>query len=127
MDGAVESSHKAFESYRKVNPHKRAQLLISWHQLILRHREDIAIILTYETGKPLAESQAEIDYATGFTWWFSAEAERIQGSVFTPSAPNRRTFVIKQPIGVTVSLVPWTSPSPWSCARPGPPSRPDAP
>jgi succinate-semialdehyde dehydrogenase / glutarate-semialdehyde dehydrogenase len=110
VDGAVKSSHRAFESYRKVNPHKRAQLLMSWHQLILHHRDDIATILTYESGKPLAESQAEIDYATGFTWWFSAEAERIQGNVFTPSAPNRRTFVIKQPIGVTVALVPWNFP-----------------
>jgi acyl-CoA reductase-like NAD-dependent aldehyde dehydrogenase len=106
----VQSSYNAFESYRKVNPHKRAQLLMSWHQLILHHRDDIATILTYESGKPLAESQAEIDYATGFTWWFSAEAERIQGSVSTPSAPNRRTFVIKQPIGVAVALVPWNFP-----------------
>lgn len=83
---------------------------MSWHQLILHHRDDIAKILTYETGKPVAESQAEIDYATGFTWWFSAEAERVQGCVFTPSAPDRRTFVIKQPIGVAVALVPWNFP-----------------
>ncbi len=110
VDAAAESAYNAFGIYKKANPRRRAQLLMSWHQLILHHRDDIAKILTYETGKPLAESQGEIDYATGFTWWFSAEAERIQGSVFTPSAPNRRTFVIKQPIGATVALVPWNFP-----------------
>jgi succinate-semialdehyde dehydrogenase / glutarate-semialdehyde dehydrogenase len=83
---------------------------MAWHNLILSHRDDIAQILTHETGKPLAEAQAEIDYATGFTWFFSGEADRIHGTVFTPAAPNRRTFVIKQPIGVAVALVPWNFP-----------------
>ena len=110
VDAAVRSSYNAFTAYKKVHPRKRAQLLMSWHHLILHHRDDIAKILTYETGKPLAESQAEIDYATGFTWWFSGEAERIQGSVFVPSAPQRRIFVIKQPIGVAIALVPWNFP-----------------
>jgi succinate-semialdehyde dehydrogenase / glutarate-semialdehyde dehydrogenase len=110
VDAAVQSSYNAFEIYKKVNPRTRARQLMSWHQLILHRRDDLAKILTYETGKPLAEAQGEIDYATGFTWWFSAEAERIQGSVFTPSAPNRRTFVVKQPIGVAVALVPWNFP-----------------
>jgi succinate-semialdehyde dehydrogenase / glutarate-semialdehyde dehydrogenase len=110
VDAAIQSSHTASTSYKKLNPRARAQLLMSWHQLILQHRDDIAKILTHETGKPLAESHAEIDYATGFTWWFSGEADRIQGSVFIPSAPNRRTFVIKQPLGVAVALVPWNFP-----------------
>lgn len=67
-------------------------------------------MLTHESGKPLAEAQGELDYALGFTWWFAGEAERIRGSVSTPSAPNRRVIVVKQPIGVTVALVPWNFP-----------------
>jgi succinate-semialdehyde dehydrogenase / glutarate-semialdehyde dehydrogenase len=110
VDAAVQSSLTAFQTYKTLNPRKRAHLLIAWHDLILYNRRDIAQILTHETGKPLSESHAEIDYATGFTRWFSGEAERIQGSVFLPSAPNRRIFVIKQPIGVAVALVPWNFP-----------------
>lgn len=64
------------------------------------------MILVYETGKPLAEAYGEIDYALGFTWWFVGEAERIQGTVSVPAAPNRRVITIKQPIGVAVALVP---------------------
>ncbi|KAJ2968942.1 hypothetical protein NQ176_g8927 [Zarea fungicola] len=110
VDAAVASSYDAFQEYAKVNPRKRAQMLMAWHNLIAANKEDIAKILTYETGKPLAESIGEIDYSLGFAWWFSGEADRIQGSNFTPSAPHRRTIVIKQPIGVCVALVPWNFP-----------------
>jgi acyl-CoA reductase-like NAD-dependent aldehyde dehydrogenase len=85
-------------------------MLYKWDALIKENREDIATILVYETGKPRAEAYGEIDYSTGFTWWFAGEAERIQGSVFTPALPNRRIFTIKQPLGVAAALVPWNFP-----------------
>ncbi len=110
VDAAIQSSYRAFKQYSITNPRRRAQLLLKWHELITAARDDLAQILTYETGKPLAEAYGELDYSLGFTWWFAGEAERIQGSVFTPLAPNRRTFVIKQPIGVAVALVPWNFP-----------------
>ena len=66
--------------------------------------------MTYETGKPLAEAQGEIDYSLSFTWWFAGEAERITGTIQTPSAPGRRVFTVKQPIGVAAALVPWNFP-----------------
>lgn len=68
VEKAVKAAHTAFESYRKVNPRTRAQWLLKWDGLIREHRDDIAKIVTYETGKPIAESQAELDYALGFTW-----------------------------------------------------------
>ncbi|RMD44835.1 hypothetical protein DV735_g429, partial [Chaetothyriales sp. CBS 134920] len=110
VDAAVESSYKAFKEYSILNPRKRAQLLLKWHELITAAKDDLAKILTHENGKPLAESMAELDYSLGFTWWFAGEAERIHGSISVPSAPNRRTFIIKQPIGVAVALVPWNFP-----------------
>ncbi|KAJ4315186.1 hypothetical protein N0V94_006065 [Neodidymelliopsis sp. IMI 364377] len=110
VDAAVESSHKAFLEYKKISPRQRAQFLYKWDQLIRENREDIATMIVYETGKPRSEAYGEIDYSTGFTWWFAGEAERIQGSVFTPALPNRRIFTIKQPIGVAVALVPWNFP-----------------
>ncbi|PYI03116.1 succinate semialdehyde dehydrogenase [Aspergillus sclerotiicarbonarius CBS 121057] len=111
VDAILQSSHQAFQEYKAINPRKRAELLLRWHQLIRDHRDDIALILSRETGKPLAEAYGEIDYATGFTWWwFAGEAERIRGDISTPSAPNRRVVILKQPIGVCVALVPWNFP-----------------
>lgn len=110
VDAAVTAAHEAFQEYKKVNPRIRAQCLLKWDQLIRENRDDLAQIVTHETGKPLFESQGELDYALGFTWWFAGEAERVQGTVQTPAAPNRRVFTVKQPIGVAVALVPWNFP-----------------
>jgi succinate-semialdehyde dehydrogenase len=71
----------------------------------LTTKNNIAMVLTHETGKSLAEAYGEIP--NGFTWWFAGKAERSRGEISTPSAPNRRVFVVKQPIGVCVALVPW--------------------
>jgi len=109
-DAACKAAHEAFNSFRKINPRDRAKMLLKWDQLIRDNRDDLANIVTYETGKPIAEAQGELDYALGFTWWFAGEAERVQGTVQTPSAPNRRIFTVKQPIGVAVALVPWNFP-----------------
>lgn len=106
----MRSSHTAFQTYKLLNPRTRAKLLLKWNDLITDSRDDLAMILVYETGKPLAEAYGEIDYALGFTWWFAGEAERIQGTVAVPAAPNRRVITIKQPIGVAVALVPWNFP-----------------
>ena len=84
--------------------------MLKWDGLIRAARSDLAKILTHETGKPITEALGEIDYATGFTWWFAGEAERVRGGITVPAAPNRRVFTLKQPIGVAVALVPWNFP-----------------
>lgn len=66
--------------------------------------------MTYETGKPIAEALAELQYSLGFTWWFAGECERIMGTIQTPALPGRRVFTVKQPIGVAAALVPWNFP-----------------
>lgn len=106
----MSAAQDAFLKYRKVNPKVRAQCLLKWHNLIDANRDDLAQIITHETGKPLAEAQGEITYALGFPWWFAGEAERVTGSVSVPSQPGRRLVTIKQPIGVAVALVPWNFP-----------------
>ena len=83
---------------------------MKWDNLIRENKEDLAKIVTHETGKPLAEARAEIDYASGFTWWFAGEAERIAGTVSRAVAPGRRLVTVKQPIGVAAALVPWNFP-----------------
>lgn len=107
---AVETAHAAFEHYRQVNPRQRAKWLLKWHDLTLAARDDLAHIVTHETGKPLAEAYGEIDYSLGFLWFFSGECERIQGTVSVAAAPNRRLFTIKAPIGVAAALTPWNFP-----------------
>ena len=107
---AVEAAQEAFEKYKKVNPRQRAQWLLEWDRLIRVAKPDLAKIITHETGKPLAESNGELDYASGFVWWFAGEAERIHGGISVPAVPNGRVFTIKQPIGVAVALVPWNFP-----------------
>ncbi|KAM3086014.1 hypothetical protein ACMFMG_003063 [Clarireedia jacksonii] len=81
VDAAVQAAHTAFESFKKVNPRTRAQWLLKWDSLIRENKDDLAKIVTYETGKPIAESLGELDYALGFTWWFAGEAERITGTI----------------------------------------------
>ncbi|KIW04852.1 uncharacterized protein PV09_04034 [Verruconis gallopava] len=110
VDAAVQAAQAAFEKFKLVNPRTRAQLLLKWDALIRENKEDLAKIVTYETGKPLAEARAELDYSTGFTWWFAGEAERIRGTVSQPATPGRRMFTVKQPIGVAAALVPWNFP-----------------
>ncbi len=110
VEAAIQSSHEAFLQYSILNPRRRAQLLMNWYKHCQQAKPDLAKILTYETGKPLAEAINEIDYALGFLWWFSGEADRIQGTTFTPSAPNRRVIVTKQPVGIAAALVPWNFP-----------------
>ncbi|QQK48237.1 Putative succinate-semialdehyde dehydrogenase [Penicillium digitatum] len=110
VSAAVENAHVAFEQFRKVNPRQRAKWLLEWHNLIAAARDDLAQILTHETGKPLAEAQDEVNDSLGFLWWFAGEAERIQGSVSRAAEPNRRLFTIKQPIGVAAALIPWNFP-----------------
>ncbi|RMJ26005.1 succinate-semialdehyde dehydrogenase [Aspergillus sp. HF37] len=95
VDEFVTTSQSAFLEYQHVNPRQRAKMLLEWHRLVTNAREDIAKL---------------VDYALSFAWWFAGEAERIRGSVAIPSVSERRTFVIKQPIGVSVALVPWNFP-----------------
>jgi succinate-semialdehyde dehydrogenase / glutarate-semialdehyde dehydrogenase len=110
VDAAVAAAHAAFQTFRRTNPRVRAKQLMAWDALIRAARDDLAALLTAETGKPLPEARAEIDYAAGFTWWFAGEAERVRGTVAVPSADGRRVFTVKQPIGVAAALVPWNFP-----------------
>lgn len=110
VDAVVQASHHAFRTFRVESSRSRAKKLLAWDRLIRENQDDLAYILTLETGKPLKEAYGEIAYATGFTWWFAGEAERITGSLSMPAALDRRVLVVKQPIGVCAALVPWNFP-----------------
>ncbi|KAF5963103.1 succinate-semialdehyde dehydrogenase [Fusarium bulbicola] len=95
VNNGVQSSYKGFLEYKELTARRRAQLLLEWHRLIGDAKEDLAKLVTYETGKPLTEGRAEIDYSLGLARWFAGEAERIQGTIGASSNAERRVLTIK--------------------------------
>jgi succinate-semialdehyde dehydrogenase/glutarate-semialdehyde dehydrogenase len=108
---AIEAAHAAFAGWRATPAKARAQLLRRWFDLILQHRDDLAIIMVSEQGKPLAEARGEIDYAASFIEWFAEEARRVYGDVVPSPWADRRMFTLKQPVGVAALITPWNFPA----------------
>ncbi|KAH7395415.1 succinate-semialdehyde dehydrogenase [Cadophora sp. MPI-SDFR-AT-0126] len=107
---AIDAAHSAFPTFSKTTGRDRARLLRKWNDLNLKHIDDLALILTLENGKTLAEARGEVLYATSFLEWFAGEAERTYGE-FIPSANvNQRILTFKQPLGVAACLAPWNFP-----------------
>src|SRR5437762_233548 len=78
---AIQAAHKAWEVWRSKTTKERADILLKWHALIAENKEDLAIIMTTEQGKPITESRGEIDYGNSFIRWFAEEARRVYGDV----------------------------------------------
>lgn len=108
---AIEAARERFESWREVPAATRARLLETWHRLILENQDDLALIMTAEQGKPLAESRGEIGYGATFVKWFAEEARRIYGDTIPAPTNDRRILVLKQPIGVVAAITPWNFPN----------------
>jgi len=97
-------------SWGKTPNASRATLLEKWHQLIVDHADDLAIIMTAEQGKPLAEAKGEVLYGASFVKWFAEEARRIYGDTIPAPSDDRRILVLKQPVGVAAAITPWNFP-----------------
>lgn len=89
----------------------RANVLRKWYDLMMANQEDLAIIMTAEQGKPMAESRGEIAYGASFVEWFAEEAKRTYGETIPGHQPNLRLTVMKQPIGVAAGITPWNFPN----------------
>jgi succinate-semialdehyde dehydrogenase/glutarate-semialdehyde dehydrogenase len=108
---AIEAAEAAQPAWRARTAKERADVLRRWHDLLHEHIDDLALLLTSEQGKPLAESRGEIAYAASFLEWFGEEAKRAYGDVIPPPAHGMRIVVTKEPIGVTAGITPWNFPS----------------
>ncbi len=97
-------------SWGKTTNASRVALLEKWHQLIIEHADDLAIIMTAEQGKPLAEARGEVLYGASFVKWFAEEARRIYGDTIPAPSEDRRILVLKQPVGVAAAITPWNFP-----------------
>lgn len=107
---AINAATKAFEGFRKTTAKEKSEMLRNWYNLMVKHSEDLAQILTKENGKSLAESRAEIKYGNSFVEWFSEEARRIDGEVIQAPVRNREMMLLKQPVGVAALITPWNFP-----------------
>ncbi len=108
---AIEAADAAMKSWKAQSPNTRSEILERWHQLILAHQEDLAIIMTAEQGKPLFESRGEVLYGAAYIKWFAEEGKRVYGDVIPTPQTDRRGIVIKQPVGVVAAITPWNFPN----------------
>ncbi|MFZ1493816.1 MAG: NADP-dependent succinate-semialdehyde dehydrogenase [Candidatus Competibacter denitrificans] len=117
---AIEAAHRAWPGWRAKTAKERAGLLRQWFELIMANQEDLALIMTAEQGKPLAESRGEIAYAASFIEWFSEEGKRVYGDTIPAPVANQRIVVIKEPIGVCAAITPWNFPAAMITRKAGP-------
>ena len=117
---ASEAAGEAFPAWRAKTAKERAGILRRWFELMMENQDDLAVLMTAEQGKPLAESKGEIAYAASFIEWFAEEGKRIYGDTIPTHLPDRRIIVLKEPIGVTVAITPWNFPAAMITRKVGP-------
>ncbi|NEW98158.1 NAD-dependent succinate-semialdehyde dehydrogenase [Rhodopseudomonas sp. BR0G17] len=108
---AVEAAAQAFPAWAKLTAKQRSNILRKWFELIIANREDLALILTTEQGKPLAEALGEVDIGAAYVEFFAEEARRVYGETIPTQRADARLIAIKQPIGVCGAITPWNFPS----------------
>ena len=108
---AIEAANAALPAWRAKLAKERANILRKWFELMIANTDDLALIMTTEQGKPLAEARGEIAYAASFIEWFAEEAKRVYGDVIPQHQTDKRLVVIKQPVGVCGLITPWNFPA----------------
>ncbi|MFM0718266.1 NAD-dependent succinate-semialdehyde dehydrogenase [Paraburkholderia strydomiana] len=117
---AIDAANKAWPLWRGKTAKERAAIMLKWHALMLENVDDLALILTSEQGKPIAESKGEILYAASFLEWFAEEGKRVSGDTLPPYANDKRIIVTKEPIGVCAAITPWNFPAAMITRKVGP-------
>ncbi|HZV54936.1 MAG TPA: NADP-dependent succinate-semialdehyde dehydrogenase [Rhodocyclaceae bacterium] len=108
---AIDAANTAWPAWRALTGRQRAAILRDWFELILANADDLALIMTREQGKPLAEARGEIVYAASFVEWFAEEGKRVYGDIIPSPASDKRLVVLKQPIGICAAITPWNFPA----------------
>ena len=117
---AILAADRAQKQWAAKTAKERSLILRRWYDLITENVDDLALILTLEQGKPLAEAKGEILYGASFIEWFAEEARRVYGDVIPGHATDKRIVVIKQPIGVVAAITPWNFPNAMITRKAGP-------
>ena len=116
---AIEAAAAALPAWGAKPAKERATMLRRLHDLMMEHENDLAILITAEQGKPLAESKSEVAYAAAFIEWFAEEGKRLYGDVIPGHQPDKRIVVLRQPVGVVAAITPWNFPPRDDCAKIG--------
>ena len=117
---AIEAAHAAWAGWRRLLAKERAAVMRRWFQLMMDNQEDLAVIMTAEQGKPLAESRSEIAYGASFIEWFAEEGKRLYGEVIPTFAQGRRVLATRQGVGVVGAVTPWNFPNAMITRKAGP-------
>jgi succinate-semialdehyde dehydrogenase/glutarate-semialdehyde dehydrogenase len=117
---AIEAANAAWPAWKKKTAKERSAILRRWYELMLANTDDLALIMTAEQGKPLAEARGEIGYAASFIEWFAEEGKRTYGDTIPSPSPSNRIVVIKEAIGVCAAITPWNFPAAMITRKAGP-------
>jgi succinate-semialdehyde dehydrogenase/glutarate-semialdehyde dehydrogenase len=110
VNTAINAAKGAFVKLKATNATERSDTLMRWYELVIKHKQTLAKLMTKEQGKPLKESLGEIDYGAGFIKWFAEQAKRSYGDVIPATDNQHRLTSYKQPIGVVAGITPWNFP-----------------
>ncbi len=108
---AIEAAAQTWPQWRETPAQERSKILRRWFELMVKHVDDLAILLTAEQGKPLKEAKGEILYGAGYMEWFAEQAKRVDGATIPAPGNDKRLVVIKQPVGVVAAISPWNFPN----------------
>jgi succinate-semialdehyde dehydrogenase / glutarate-semialdehyde dehydrogenase len=117
---AIAAANAVWPAWRAKTAKQRGAILRRWYELVIDNLDDLALILTTEQGKPLAEARGEIRYAASFIEWFGEEAKRMYGDVIPTVATDNRIVVVKEPVGVCAAITPWNFPAAMITRKAGP-------
>ncbi|CDG81145.1 NADP-dependent succinate-semialdehyde dehydrogenase [Janthinobacterium agaricidamnosum] len=117
---AIAAANAAWPAWRKKSAQQRSVILRRWCELMLENADDLALIMTAEQGKPLAEAKGEVTYAASFIEWFAEQGKRVAGDTLQSPWPDRRIVVTKEPIGVCAAITPWNFPAAMITRKAGP-------
>src|SRR5690349_5199479 len=117
---ALAAAHETFQEFRNHPPRERSNILRRAYDLIMERADDLALLMTLEMGKPVAESKAEIAYGANFFRWYAEEAVRIDGRFTVNEAGAGRVLTLQQPVGPCVFITPWNFPLAMGTRKIGP-------
>ncbi len=107
----IDCAESVLKKWRCKSAKERSTFLKRWHRLIVKNKDDLAVIMTSEQGKPLKESVAEVESGAAYVEWFAEEAKRVYGDTIPIAERSKRAIVLKEPVGVCAAITPWNYPS----------------
>lgn len=108
---AIAAANKAWRNWRDLSAKQRGDILHRWFELMTEHTDDLALIMTLEQGKPLAEARGEIAYGSSYFEWYAEEGKRAYGDVIPSPSKDQQIVITKEPIGVCTAITPWNFPT----------------